>query len=221
MRYHYETATIEGFIQQLAVAYVSRGYWFYVTGIIPEGRDPRQVDEKLIEKYGLEVSKFTRARRKAVHLANVQYLRHSRFFVLVATGGDHRFYSPRSLGGELERIRDCREIPIKFGSYAVSHRGGHASVRIEQGTFMDLKAFFLERACHWSKERLEKELHRLPFEPYVPIRGQLIQLWRGINGVRKTAQLEPLGFNCLRLRRRIVKPFVAGAYEVERTTRAA
>src|SRR5262249_50676181 len=55
MGYRYETATIEGFVQQLAVSYVAHGYWFYVTGIIPEGKDPRRVDRKLIEKYEIDV----------------------------------------------------------------------------------------------------------------------------------------------------------------------
>ena len=36
MRYRCEVVSVEGFIQQLAVAYVSRGYFFYVTGRIPD-----------------------------------------------------------------------------------------------------------------------------------------------------------------------------------------
>ena len=33
--YRCEAASVEGFIQQLAVSYVAKGYWFYVTGRIP------------------------------------------------------------------------------------------------------------------------------------------------------------------------------------------
>ena len=29
-----EASTLEGFIQQLAVSYVARGHWFYVTGTV-------------------------------------------------------------------------------------------------------------------------------------------------------------------------------------------
>jgi len=206
MGYRYETATIEGFVQQLAVAYVAHGYWFYVTGIIPDGKDPRRVDEKLIGKYGIDLSKFARARRKAAGLANVQYLRHRRFFVLAASHGSHRFFSPVREGGEGDRINDCRKAPVKFGSYAISFRGGHAHVRIECETFRDLKAFFLDHACHWSAGRLEAELGQLPFEPYAPVRSQLFTLVRQINCARKTAQLEPVSPG-LRLRRRIFRPF--------------
>ena len=56
MAYRCEAPTIAGFVQQLAVSYVANGYWFYVTGVIPEEKDPRRVDEKLISKYELAIS---------------------------------------------------------------------------------------------------------------------------------------------------------------------
>lgn len=83
--YRCETTSVEGFIQQLAVAYVARGYWFYVAGFIPEGKDPRRTDAKLIEKYGVDIFKWTRVRRKRQGRATVQHLRFNRFFVLLAT----------------------------------------------------------------------------------------------------------------------------------------
>src|SRR5208337_4535619 len=90
--YHCEATTVEGFIQQLAVCYVGRGYWFYVTGFIPPDKDPRAVDEKLIGRYDIDISKWSRARRKQTGQASVQYLRFRQFFVLLATLGKHRFF---------------------------------------------------------------------------------------------------------------------------------
>ena len=63
MEYRCEVTSVAGFIQQLAVAYVGRGYFFYVIGEIPEGKDPRSVDQKLIAKYGLGIGKTARAIR--------------------------------------------------------------------------------------------------------------------------------------------------------------
>ena len=206
MAYRCEAPTIAGFVQQLTVSYVANGYWFYVTGVIPEGKNPSRVDEKLISKYELNISKFARARRKAAGQANVQYLRHGRFFALLATHGTHKFFLPIAQGGEGERICDCRKVPVKFGSYAVSYRGGHAHVRIERETFKDLKAYCFQNACHWSAERMGTLLRDLPFEPYAPVRGQMFELLRGVNRLRKTAGLE-LVPNCLRLRRRVYRPF--------------
>ena len=48
--YRYRAKIIEGFVQQLAVGYVTHGYWFYVSGWIPQGKDPEKTDAKLIER---------------------------------------------------------------------------------------------------------------------------------------------------------------------------
>ena len=95
MEYRCEATRVAGFVQQLAVAYIARGYFLYVMGEIPERKDPRVVDERLIAKYGLGVGKATRARRKAAGFANVQYLRYQRTFILVATPERTLFLSRR------------------------------------------------------------------------------------------------------------------------------
>jgi len=41
MKYRCEATSVTGFIQQLAVGYVRHGYFFYVVGQVPEGKDPR------------------------------------------------------------------------------------------------------------------------------------------------------------------------------------
>ena len=73
MAYRCEAITIEGFVQQLAVSYVANGYWFYVSGVVPPGKDPAAIDAKLIAKYGIGMSRSSRARRKAVGIANLHY----------------------------------------------------------------------------------------------------------------------------------------------------
>jgi hypothetical protein len=198
--YRCEATTIEGFVQQLAVSLVANGYWFYMTGTVPERKDPRAVDRKLIRKYHIDCSKFARYRRKAGGGANVQYLRCGRFYVLLATKGKHLFF-------EEEHFKDCRETPVKFAGYAISYRGGHAHVRIERETYRELKAYFEDLAVHRSRETLEKAFRSLPFEPYAPVRGQLFAILRAVNRRRKVASYEPINWSCLRLRRRIWRPF--------------
>ncbi len=72
---------------------------------------------------------------------------------------------------------------------------------------MGLKAYLVDIALVRSAAGLAAELHDLPFEPYAPVRQQLLNLIRYINQRREPAGLEPLGFDVLRYRRRIVKPF--------------
>ena len=52
MAYRCVATSVAGFVQQLAVAYVAHGYWFYVTGWIPQGKPPEAIDRKLIERKG-------------------------------------------------------------------------------------------------------------------------------------------------------------------------
>jgi hypothetical protein len=204
--YRCETASIAGFLQQLAVAYVANGYWFYVTGFVPPHKEPRAVDAKLIDRYGINCSKFVRCRRKARGLGNVQYLRFRRFFVLLATPGEHEFL--RREGG----ILDIRRKPIRCFGYSVGCYEGrsgrwHPSVRIERGMFRELKAEFKGAALKEEVHDLRARFRQLPFEPYAPVRRQVIGLLGMVNTARGLAGLEPVALDALRLRRRPVTPF--------------
>ena len=198
--------SLEGFIQQVAVAYIAHGYWFYVSGEIPEGKDPSSIDEKLIHKYRIGISKWARARRKRAGVGNVHYIRYGRFFVLLATRGADEFFE-----GE-PRFRDVRENPIGFEGYSVSLKRGvdrqwHPSVRIHPERYRELKRYFLELATHRTAAAIGSELRNLPYEPYAPVRRQLLNILRAVNRARQEAGLEPLTPSALRLRRRPVKPF--------------
>lgn len=204
MDYRYEALSLEGFIQQLAVAYVAHGYWFYVVGRIPAPKDVRAVDEKLLRKYDIALPAWTRSRRKRQGRASVHYLRHGNFFVLLANTGAHPFFAE-----EARRIRDVRETPIKYGGYAVSYRGGHACVRIEEETWRQLKATFVRQAVQRTPRQLARALRSLPLEPYAPIRRQLRLLLGQMNKARKAAGLAPVPKECLRFYRNIYCPFTS------------
>lgn len=202
MAYRCEATSFEGFIQQLAVAYLPHGYWFCVAGEVPAGKDPRAVDRKLIERYEVDLSRWARARRKKAGGANVHYLRWDRSFVLLATHGHHRFFEE-----ERESVFDVRRAPIRVGGYAVSFRQGHAHVRLDQERYRELKAYFLELATHRTASTLAEELRALPVEPYAPVRRQLFIILRAVNRSRRAAGFQLVPWTALRLRRRILRPF--------------
>jgi hypothetical protein len=62
-------------------------------------------------------------------------------------------------------------------------------------------------AVHRSAKSLAMEFYQLPFEPYAPIRRQMLNLLRAVNRKRKAAGFDLLPTEVLPLRRRIVKPF--------------
>ena len=219
MGYRYEATSVEGFIQQLATNYLPHGYWFYVSGCLPVGKDATALDQKLTQKYGICMSRQARARRKLSGLANLHYLRYERFFLIVATHGKHRFFAE-----EAASIRDVRKVPIKFAGHSISYkqgdylrkvegkpaeidRGWHSRVQIEREKFAELNAYFLDVAAKKSVERLGRELYNLPFEPYAPVRQQFLNLLRRINKARHKASLQRLSPEVLRYQRAIVKPF--------------
>lgn len=204
--YRCEATTVGGFVQQLAVAYVQHGYWFYVTGHVPERKCRLAVDAKLIDRYDIAISKWARARRKQAGKANVQYLRYRRFFILIATRGEHRFFEDEPT------FRDIRRDPLGFAGYSIGYKRGtdrkwHVSVRIHPTEYLRLKAYFLELATRRSTEKLTTEFQRIPFEPYAPVRRQLLNLLRAVNRVRKNAGYAQVQTSALRLRRRPLKVF--------------
>jgi hypothetical protein len=199
--YRCVAASLSGFVQQVAVSYVKNGYWFYVAGAVPNGKDALALDGKIVELYGLGISKFVRCRRRKAGEAGVQYIRLGRYFVIMATHGEHLFFVR-----EKSMIKDVRRCPIKVGGYAVGFRAGRVSVRIERTEYRLLKHSFLRRALR-AKAGLEAAFSRLPFEPYAPIRSQLLAVLRAVNRRRIVAGMPSLDRKCVRCFRRIVYPF--------------
>lgn len=214
MNYRCEATSVAGFVQQLACCYVRHGYRHYVVGEIPRQKDPCAVDQRIVDRYQLGLSKFARARRKRAGLPNVQYLRFRRFFVLCATEPrvGHPFYEEHAAA----QIRNIRQQPIAFAGYSIGwHRGvdrrWHVSVRIHPERYRSIKAYLLELARRRTVEQLASEFAGLGFEPYAPVRRQLLSLLKAVNRERKVAGLAPVPVQCLRLRRAIVRPFATQA----------
>ena len=214
MRHRCVATSVRGFVQQIATCYLRHGYWWYVTGTIPQHKDPERTDRKLIEKYEIDITQWRRSWRKKNGMANLQYLRHEHFFVLLATQGRHGFFQE-----EADQIRDVRRIPIRYAGYAISYRPGgrtrqgesdprwHAHVQIDRQRYSEIKAWFEDYSLRRNAEWLAERLCRIPFEPYAPVRRQQLNILRSVNRRRKAAGLEQIPATVLRTRRRVVKPF--------------
>jgi hypothetical protein len=210
MAYRCVTWSAAGFVQQLAVAYVAKGYWFYVNGSVPDYQDPVAWDRKIVTHYGLDIPKGERARRKQAGLANVQYLRYGRLFVIVATPGQHALFT-----GATGQMRDIRLRPLYFMGYAIGYRqarqgrSGHVTVRIQRELCRELKARFEALALQLPVQALVRELRAIDYEPYAPVRAQIRAIQRAVNRRRKAAGLTLVPRNSLYLRYIPVRPFKA------------
>jgi hypothetical protein len=217
--YKWEATTLEGFIQQLAVAYVARRYFFYVSGRVPTRLSAAEHDRRLLLKFDVAKSKWSRYRRRrrtgssGRPLANVQYVRHGNFWVLLATHGEHHFFAEHAgadgAQGVIRRqYRDVREAPIVYGGYSISWNN-RTSVRMSPRAYAELKTHFLCMATRECRDVLENEFRNAPFEPYAGVARQMFAILRAVNRARKTAGLQLIPRECIRVRRQVVRPFVA------------
>ena len=220
MKYRCEAKSVEGFVQILVSNYLPHGYWFYVTGRVPEGKSAEAVDRKLIEKYDIALSRQQRWRRKQLGQANLHYVRYQDFFVVVATHGKHRFFSE-----EAKSVRDFRKSPLHFHGYSIGVKRGQflkkeggqvgatrdhrhrVRVQIGRKKYQTLLSEFSELATHRSAEKLALSFWTLPFEPYAPVRKQTLAILRHVNSKRKAMGYGVVPSDAIRYRRRIVKPF--------------
>ena len=220
MNYKYEVTSEIGFLQRIATHLLPKGYFFFVQGTLPDGKNPSALDAKLLAKYDVAKSEGARRWRKQQGLGNVQYVRYQNHWILLATHGDHSIRE-----GEGSNLKDVRRCPIRIGDYALYVKRGNylkkisteevakpdgkwrVRVLIAREPYRELCAYFLSIACHRRGEALTDELFSLPYEPYAPVRKQLLKLLRLINAKRQAAGYSKLPPTCLRFKREIVRSF--------------
>ena len=207
-QYRYIAVSVDGFVEQL-VRYVNAGHYFYVTGSVPAEKVEQRIDQKLLERYSVVMARWERARRKQAGFASVHYLRYEQFFILIGTHGNHAFYDQHSP----QQISDCRRNGIRFAGYSIRRsycsrtNKWHTLVRLDKVTVQALKSHLLQIATRRGKLQLEDEIRSICFQPYRPVREQLIAMVRAVNRKRKAAGMQVIDLNAVRSRRRITKPF--------------
>ena len=105
--YKHEAGAIDGLVQQIAVSYLRHGYFYYVSGYVKPGVPLERHDRYILEGYNIRKCWRYRAEQKATGQANLQYIRHGRFYVIMATEGGHRFKNR-----EHKKLRDVRSTPL-------------------------------------------------------------------------------------------------------------
>lgn len=204
MKYDAIATSRSGFVQQLAVQYVTHGYHHWVEGWIPEGKDRAAVLERMVAYYNITHSANTRWDRKRKGLPNCQLLCYGRYWVLLSAKSDRRqlaheswkdhpfyrtleSYRPASKGVPGRKgYKHISKYPIQFEGYSIGYSNGHVSVRIARSVYQQELAFFVEKATKWSEERLIEEMRKrlLRFERYRPVQRQHARIIRAVNEAR-------------------------------------
>ena len=221
--YRYIATSRTGFVQQVVSSYVARGYRFHVSGKVPEGKDPRDIDEKLLDLYDIRKTRSQRYRAKQAGKANLHYIRFQNDWLILATEGKHLL---REL--EAKNIRDCsRDQAIFFQGYSIRLKAGlyrpyrcrnqkyvaerdnkqRVRVQIARDTFRELKSDFLAVCKKRRPDWLAAKFYNLPYEPYAPIRQQLLTLLFHVNKTLKKSGRQPVSTKAIRFMRKQVLPF--------------
>ena len=70
-----------------------------------------------------------------------------------------------------------------------------------------LRSYYVDLATKRPVSWFAREFRRWPYEPYWPIRQQTFIILNQVNRARKAAGLELVPTSCMRLKRRIYRPF--------------
>lgn len=228
--YKYVATTRTGFVQQVVCNYVCNGYRFHVSGKVPAGKNPADVDEKLLGRYSIRKTDAQRYRAKLRGEANIQYIRFERDWLMLASEGEHLW---KKLEGKKDskgksNIKNCsRGEPIEFHGYSIYLKNGlykpvrcrrdravheldnkkRVRVVIGREAFKDLKAEFMSLAKKRSADWIAAKFWHVPYEPYAPIRQQLLKILFCVNQTRKNHGLPTINTKVIRFKRTIVKPF--------------
>ena len=216
--YRCEATSLEGFIQQIAVAYVVNGkYFFYVTGVVPKRLSWQEHDKRMIKKYGCAMSPWSRCRRRkkpgpnGVRFANCHYIRFRNFWVLLCQEGHHQFFnlhcSRDEYGKQVKRqFRDVREESLRFGGYSIGYSRGRLNVRLSKNARAELREMFMQQAL-LPREHIEWEFRNFPFVAWGGVIRQCFAILKAVNGKRKAAGLCEVSEKCVVRRRVSIKPF--------------
>lgn len=222
MKSRHEIVSVDGMVAIL-VNLISKGYRYYFTGTIDDLAKSSVRDARMLAYYNADLPKWTRERRRRRGEANFRYLRLNDWFIVLATEGTaSRFWQE-----DRRRVRDVRNIPIRFKGYSISYRQGgwkdrrlwadpvvrerdmkwHVRVQLDAATYAGVKAYFLNIAAHRQADFLARELFELQFQPYRPVREQLLAILRAVNRQRQLAGYQRIPVSVIRFKRRIVRAY--------------
>lgn len=180
------------------VSKVLNTYHWFTSGEIPEGKNPKRVDQKLIALYGCESTRSERQRKARAKEANALYFRYKRFWALLATDGEGEIH-------DCEPLRSARGNSLVIFNHSVKLADSRVVVRVESSMWGKLRER-VRAACFIENPNVLEALIRdqVTTLGLIPFRGTIEQqetLLRMLNEKRKHAGLPKLRKSCLIYRR--------------------
>ncbi len=201
-KYRCIASSVNGLIKQVICTYFGRAECRFWAKLSPsEFLRPDEQDARIIDKLGLNISRFTRSRRKAAGEAPIHYIRHENTRIILTTNpGNPRFFDYASstnpeTGERVGFYRNVMMAPLtipfawrgKLFAYAIGLSRGKVRTRIEKRSYLRLKKYYVSQATkkpiHW----FVREFYLTIFEPYGGVQVQLHAIKRAVNEARRVA----------------------------------
>ena len=220
--YRYEVKSVDGFLSQVVRYVACGGHYFYIRVRVPEGKDPRAIAEKLLDRYDIRKKRWQRKRRHLKETASIHLLQFQELIVILLTKGEHKaFYADHQ-----NQARDIRRTALKVFGYSIRYTFSETEkrhkvfIRLDAETYRQVTAHMLTIGV-WNSYRdktaLEREFRRLPYQPYEPVFAQLCSIARRVNRARRQRGFDAIDLACITYKRRLGTVFV----EREGTEQAA
>lgn len=152
----------QGLLQQL-VYLISRGYTFYHITYLPRDKEEKwiKVDEKLIEKYKTNKSKWQRSRLKNKGVANYFYIRWDNIAIILHTKGDLETGIVRD-----DKFSDIHQKPLVFKisdlvAFSIQFFNDKVNVKFDKETYEGMKEHFYDVAKTKNKFKIIKSFEKL------------------------------------------------------------
>jgi len=220
--YRYAAASIDGLLSQLVRYITHGGHYFYLRTLVPEKKDPKAVAEKLLDRYDIRRKRWQRKRRNLKDAASIHLLQHNRVLVFMLSKGRHEAFYADHGGNVLDIRRQALKVfgySIRFAMSAEEKRW-KVSVRLDKETYRKVQSHMLTlavRDSYRSKERLEREFRRLPYQAYKPVYAQLCSIAQQVNRERRRRGFEAISLECIRKERRLRTVFIDEIKEENQT----
>jgi hypothetical protein len=180
---------------------------------VPEGKDPRAVASKLLDRYDIRKKRWQRKRRHLKETASIHLLQYQELMVIMLTKGEHRaFYADHQ-----NQVRDIRRTALKVFGYSIRYTFSEIEkrqkvfIRLDAETNRKVKSHMLTIGV-WNSYRdntaLEREFRRLPYQPYEPVFAQLCSIARQVNRARRQRGFDAIDLACITYKRRLGTVFV-------------
>ena len=220
--YRCEAKSVDAFLAQV-VRLVGTGHYFYFAGILKNGKDPRELDRKLIREWELDKPAWKREARRRGAAPNIHYLRFGSHYVLIATHGKSRNGDAHRFFLEYQgQVQDIRKNALHFCGYSIRYPVSKETsrrrvfVRLDKGTFERLRGDLLTKSIlvrYREPDAFESFVRCLPLQWYKPVRQQLRVIIKEVNRARRHAALLPIRLLCVPTKMRVTEVFVDATAE--------